>query len=82
MSRPVGRSRPPGVRAGPLREIRATRGLTQLQVAVMAGVTPHTVTKIEAGDVSTLYLRSLVAVAHALGLAPSEILFFKGQKTI
>ncbi len=56
-----------------LREIRDARDLSQLEVAAAAGVSLATVRRIEKGNVGTLYLRTLVQVAHALGVAPAEL---------
>jgi transcriptional regulator with XRE-family HTH domain len=56
-----------------LREIRHARDLSQLEVAAIAGVSLATVRRIEKGQIDTLYLRTLVQVAHALGVAPSDL---------
>ena len=56
-----------------LREIRDARDLSQLEVAAAAGVSLATVRRIEKGNVGTLYLRTLVQVAHSLGVAATEL---------
>jgi transcriptional regulator with XRE-family HTH domain len=44
-----------------------------LEVAAAAGVSLATVRRIEKGHIGTLYLRTLVQVAYALGVAPTEL---------
>jgi transcriptional regulator with XRE-family HTH domain len=61
------------VKPSPLRRIRSAYGLRVVQIAAAAGVSIDTVRRIDRLDVATLQLASLVKVAHALGVAPTEL---------
>lgn len=50
----------------PLRAIRHARGLTQLQVAAIAGISLKTLQKVEQGRISGVTGRTLLALAGAL----------------
>ena len=58
----------------PLRAIRQSRGLSLVQVAAAAGTSVKTIQKIEQGRFATLYVRTLVRVALAVGVAPAELI--------
>jgi transcriptional regulator with XRE-family HTH domain len=55
-----------------LRSIRETRGLSQVQLAEMAGVTQGTVSKIERGQMNVT-LDKVIAIAHALNVHPATL---------
>ena len=55
-----------------LRQIRESRGLTQGQLAEMAGVTQGTISKIEHGNMN-VSLEKITAIAAALGIHPVEM---------
>ena len=57
----------------PLRRIRGAYGLRVVEIAAAAGVSVDTVRRIDRLDVVTLKLGSLVKVAHAVGVAPAEL---------
>ncbi len=61
------------MRASPLRRIRSAQGLRVVEIAAFAGVSVDTVRRIDRLDVATLQLGSLVKVAHAIGIAPTEL---------
>ena len=61
------------MKPGPLRRIRAAYGLRVVEIAAAAGVSVDTVRRIDRLDVATLQLGSLVKVAHAIGLPPTEL---------
>jgi transcriptional regulator with XRE-family HTH domain len=57
----------------PLRRIRSAYGLRVVEIAAAAGVSVDTVRRIDRLDVETLKLDSLVKVAHAVGVAPADL---------
>lgn len=57
----------------PLKRTRSAYGLRVVEIASAAGVSIDTVRHIERLDVITLRLDSLVKVAHAVGVAPIEL---------
>jgi transcriptional regulator with XRE-family HTH domain len=58
-----------------LRELRVRSGLTMVQLAARSGVSLGTLRKLESGNkLATTRLETLVAVAHALGLAPTHLI--------
>jgi transcriptional regulator with XRE-family HTH domain len=57
----------------PLKRLRETHGWRVVDVAAAAGVCLETVRRIERLEVATLHLGSLVRVAHAVGVAPTEL---------
>jgi transcriptional regulator with XRE-family HTH domain len=59
--------------ASPLERIRQSRGLSQVQVAALAGVSVQTVHRIEGTGLAGLQLGTLIRVADALGVAPVEL---------
>ena len=61
------------MRASPLRRLRAAHGLRVVEIAAFAGVSVDTVRRIDRLDVATLQLGSLVKVAHAIGVAPTDL---------
>ena len=61
------------MKPSPLRRIRAAYGLRVVEIAAAAGVSVDTVRRIDRLDVGTLQLGSLVKVAHAIGLRPTEL---------
>ncbi len=61
------------MRASPLRRLRSAQGLRVVEIAAFAGVSVDTVRRIDRLEVVTLHLGSLVKVAHAVGVAPTEL---------
>jgi transcriptional regulator with XRE-family HTH domain len=61
------------MKPSPLRRIRVAYELRVVEIAAAAGVSVDTVRRIDRLDVATLQLASLVKVAHAVGLAPTEL---------
>jgi len=57
-----------------LRELRLRSGLSQVQLAARPGVSLGTVRKLESGHLAATRLETLVAVAHGLGLAPTDVI--------
>lgn len=55
-----------------LREARRARGLTQPQLAEMAGVAQQSVSKVERGEACP-HDRVKLQLAHALGVNPSSL---------
>ena len=56
-----------------VRELRERAGLTQLQLAVKAGLTPSTVYKMESGKAKRPSYDTLRKLGEALGVRPDEI---------
>ena len=56
-----------------LRELRERAGLTQLQLAVKAGLTPSTVYKLEAGKSKRPGYTTIQRLADALGVRPDDV---------
>ena len=61
------------MKPSPLKRIRSAYGLRVVDIASAAGVSIDTVRRIDRLDVATLQLDSLVKVARALGLAPTNL---------
>ncbi len=61
------------MRASPLRRLRSAQGLRVVEIAAFAGVSVDTVRRIDRLEVVTLHLGSLVKVAHAVGVAPTDL---------
>jgi transcriptional regulator with XRE-family HTH domain len=57
----------------PLRRIRLAYGLRVVDIAAAAGVSIDTIRRIDRLDVVTLKLSSLVKVARAVGVAPTDL---------
>jgi transcriptional regulator with XRE-family HTH domain len=58
-----------------LRELRVRSGLSQVQLAARSGLSLGTLRKLESGNkLATTRLGTLVAVARALGLAPTDVI--------
>jgi transcriptional regulator with XRE-family HTH domain len=57
----------------PLRRFRLAYGLRVVDIAAAAGVSIDTVRRIDRLDVVTLKLSSLVKVAQAVGVAPTDL---------
>jgi transcriptional regulator with XRE-family HTH domain len=57
----------------PLQRIRHTYDLRVVEIAAAAGVSIDTVRRIDRLDVETLWLASLVKVAHAVGVTPVDL---------
>ena len=59
-----------------LKTLRAERGLSQVQLATLAGVNRSLIQKIERGDVepSNITLKSAVGISAALGLLAEDLL--------
>jgi transcriptional regulator with XRE-family HTH domain len=62
----------PGTQS-PLRRIRLAYGLRVVDIAAASGVSIDTVRRIDRLDVVTLRLGSLVKVAQAVGVAPTDL---------
>lgn len=60
-------------RVGPLRLVREELGWTQADVAARAGCAIGTVSRIESLRVGEVRLDSLIRVAHAVGMAPTDL---------
>jgi transcriptional regulator with XRE-family HTH domain len=56
-----------------IKEYRRAQGLTQLRLAEIADMSLENIKDIESGKRNPT-LRSLVKIAHALGISPSELL--------
>jgi transcriptional regulator with XRE-family HTH domain len=61
------------MKPSPLRRIRSAYGFRVVEIAAAAGVSVDTVRRIDRLDVATLQLGSLVKVAQALGVAPTDL---------
>ncbi len=59
--------------AAPLTQILQTYGIRRIDLAAASGCDLKTLTKLERGRYSSLMVSTLVRVAHALGVAPSEL---------
>jgi transcriptional regulator with XRE-family HTH domain len=59
--------------AARLKELRASRGLTQAELAQKADISPTYVSEMETGD-TTPGIDLIARLAGALGVAPSELL--------
>ena len=64
-----------------LRELRRQRALSQVELAKLAGVSAHTVSKLEWQPASCFRSRTLARLAAALGEAPSSIVAYVSQRT-
>lgn len=64
-----------------LRELRRLRALSQVELAKLAGVSAHTVSKLERQPASCCRSRTLPRLAAALGEVPSSIAAYVGQRT-
>jgi transcriptional regulator with XRE-family HTH domain len=56
-----------------VKELRQRKGWSQYLLAVRAGLTPHTIWRIESGRAQKLMPLTRMALARALGVAPDEI---------
>ena len=63
-----------------LRELRRQRALSQAELAKLAGVSAHTVSKLERQPASRCRSRTLARLAAALGESPSAITTSVGQR--
>ena len=63
-----------GVDKEKLRRLRLGKGLTQIQLAEAAGVSPDTVVRWEAGRGQKQHPSALVKIAGALGTEPVGLL--------
>ena len=57
----------------PLQRIRHAYGIRVVEIAAASGLSIDTVRRIDRLDVTTLQLGSLVRVARAIGVAPTEL---------
>ena len=64
-----------------LRELRRQRALSQVELAKLAGVSAHTVSKLERQPASCCRSRTLARLATALGESPSTIAASMGQRS-
>jgi transcriptional regulator with XRE-family HTH domain len=64
-----------------LRELRHQRALSQAELAKLAGVSAHTVSKLERHRASYCRSRTLARLAAALGESPSGISASMGQRS-
>lgn len=63
-----------------LRELRRQRALSQAELAKLAGVSAHTVSKLERQPASCCRSRTLARLAAALGESPVTIAASMGQR--
>jgi transcriptional regulator with XRE-family HTH domain len=63
-----------------LRELRRQRALSQAELAKLAGVSAHTVSKLERQPASCCRSRTLARLAAALGECPAVITASMGQR--
>ena len=56
-----------------LRELRLQRAMSQVELAKLAGVSAHTVSKLERQPASCCRTRTLARLAAALGESPAAI---------
>lgn len=63
-----------GVDKNKLRRLRLGAGLTQIQLAERAGVSPDTVVRWEGGKGERPHPGALSKLAQALGVTPAELL--------
>ena len=61
-----------------IRTARKARGMTQLQLAVEAGVNAQTIHRAEAGSMA-LTIGKFAAIAEALGVSPAQLLAAGGE---
>jgi transcriptional regulator with XRE-family HTH domain len=77
--KPTRKAPPPRWRKNFIQEWRKDRGLTQQQLADLAGYTKATISRIESGDIA--YTReNLEAIAQALGTHPGLLLIRPPEK--
>jgi len=57
-----------------VRRLRTERGLTQLQLATAAGITPSAVAAIEYGVNTNPRMITLLGLAHALSVTPNDLM--------
>jgi transcriptional regulator with XRE-family HTH domain len=62
-----------------LRELRRQQALSQVELARLAGVSAHTVSKLERQPASCCRSRTLARLAAALGESPATIAANMGQ---
>ena len=62
-----------------LRELRRQQALSQVELAKLAGVSAHTVSKLERQPASCCRTRTLARLAAALGESPSAITASMGE---
>ena len=63
-----------------LRELRRQRALSQVELAELAGVSVHTVSKLERQPACCCRSRTLARLAAALGESPAAITASTGQR--
>jgi transcriptional regulator with XRE-family HTH domain len=63
-----------------LRELRRKQALSQAELAKLAGVSVHTVSKLERQPDSCCRSRTLARLAAALGESPTALAVSKGQR--
>jgi transcriptional regulator with XRE-family HTH domain len=64
-----------------LRELRLQRALSQVELARLAGVSAHTVSKLERQPASCCRSRTLARLAAALGKSPGAIAASMAQRS-
>lgn len=64
-----------------LRELRHQRALSQVELAKLAGISAHTVSKLERQPVSCCRSRTLARLAAALGESTVAIAASMGQRS-
>lgn len=62
-----------------LRTLRRDRGLTQVQLAIMVGVSQPFISQIERGHIENIEIKTLMRLAAALG-ASVEVRFEKNSR--
>ena len=63
---------------GAIRAARKARGMTQLQLAVEAGVNAQTIHRAESGSIA-LTIGKFAVIAKALGVSPAQLLTAGGE---
>jgi predicted transcriptional regulator len=63
-----------------LRELRRQQALSQVELARLAGVSAHTVSKLERQPATYCRTRTLARLAAALGESPAAITASMGQR--
>lgn len=59
--------------AANIKRYRTERGVSQIELSQLAGVTYHTITKIESGANTNPTIETLAKIARALGVGVGEL---------
>lgn len=63
-----------------IKKIRKQRGMTQIDVAIKAGITKQIVYKYETGIIKNIPSDKIEAIAKALYVSPAEIMGWESEK--